>query len=61
MDAWDKGNVKVLVQVTVRDMEARLLKQQGQQSPEQRARVFQMKMLKADLRGAVKHLTESEK
>jgi hypothetical protein len=42
-------------------MEARLLKRQDLQSPEQRSRVFQMKMLKGNLRGAVKHLTESEK
>jgi hypothetical protein len=42
-------------------MEARLLKGQDRQSPEQQARVFQMKMLKGDLRGAVKHLTETEK
>jgi hypothetical protein len=42
-------------------MEVRLLKWQDRQSPEQRAAFFQMKMLKGDLRGAVKHLTESEK
>jgi hypothetical protein len=61
MDTWDKINVKMLVQGTLRYMEARLLKRKDRQSPEQRARVFQMKMLKGDLRGAVKHLTETEK
>jgi hypothetical protein len=55
MDAWNKGNVKMPVHGTVQDTEARLLKWQDRQSPEQRARVFQMKMLKGDLRGAVKH------
>jgi hypothetical protein len=61
MDAWDKENAKMLVQGTVRDTEARLLKRQDQKSPEQRARVFQMKILKGDLRGSVKYLTETEK
>ena len=61
MDAWDKGNVKILIQGTVWDMEARLLKRKDQQSPEQLARVFHMKMLKGYFRGADKHLTETEK
>jgi hypothetical protein len=34
---------------------------QDGQSPEQRARVFQMKILKGYLRGAVKYLTDTEK
>jgi hypothetical protein len=42
-------------------MEARLLRRQHSQSPEQRARVFQMKILKGDFRGSFKYLTETEK
>jgi hypothetical protein len=61
MDAWDKIIVKMLIQGTVRGMEARLLKWQDQKSPKPRAKVFQMKMIKGDLRGAVKPLTETEK
>jgi hypothetical protein len=53
-DAWDKGHVKILVQY----MEARLLKRKDRKSHEHRERVFPMKMLKGDLTGAVKHLTE---
>jgi hypothetical protein len=34
MDARDKGSVKIIVQGTVRDMEAHLLKRQDRQSPE---------------------------
>jgi hypothetical protein len=61
LDAWDRGAIDMLVQNTVLSMQTKLCKRQDGQSPERRARVFQSKMLKGDVRGAVKYLTETEK
>jgi hypothetical protein len=60
IDAWDRGAVDMLVQKTVLSMQSNLCIRQYGQSPERRARVFQSKMLKGDVRGAVKYLTETK-
>jgi hypothetical protein len=61
LDSWDRGAIDMLVQNTVLSMQTKLSKRQDGQSPERRARVFQSNMLKGDVRGAVKYLTETEK
>jgi hypothetical protein len=60
MDAWDEGNFTMLVQTTERDMESFLSTKQRGQSVAQREKIFNRKMLRGDVRGAVKYLTDSE-
>jgi hypothetical protein len=57
MDAWEKGEVKMYVRNTVHDTEAKLSSRQDGKSPERQAQIFEAKMLKGDVRGAVKYLT----
>jgi hypothetical protein len=61
MDAWEEGKYTMLVQDTQRTMEANLSTKQGITSEEQRAKIFHRKMLRGDVRGAVRYLTEREK
>jgi hypothetical protein len=61
MDAWAEGKFDMLIQETERDMKTYLSTKQGGMSPEQRAKIFNQKMLQGDVKGAVKFLTETEK
>ena len=60
LDAWDAGQFDMLVQATVQDMRTYLAAQQGGTTAEQRAKVFQRKMLRGNVRGAVKYLTATQ-
>jgi hypothetical protein len=60
MEAWDREGDK-LVHAIVTYVQAKLSFRQDEQSPERRTRIFQARMLKRDVRRAVKYLTESEK
>jgi hypothetical protein len=51
----------MFVQTTAQDMHMKLCHPQDGQTPERRARICQSKMLKGDLRGAVKYLSQAEK
>ena len=51
----------MLVQNTERTMESLLSAKQGGLTPEQRAKIFHRKMLRVDVRGAVRYLTDREK
>jgi hypothetical protein len=61
MDVWEKGEVKILVQNTVHDTEAKLSSRQDGNSRERQTQLFQVKMLKGDVQGVVKYLIEMEK
>jgi hypothetical protein len=61
MDAWEEGKFAMLVQDTERTMAANLTHKQGITTEEQRAKTFHGKMLRGDVRGAVRCLTEREK
>jgi hypothetical protein len=50
-----------IVRTTERDIQSYLSSKQKGQTDEQRAKVFNMKMLRGDVRGAVKFLTDTEK
>jgi hypothetical protein len=60
MDAWEEGKCKMRVQSTKRDMQSYLSTKQKGQTEEQRAKVSNTKMLRGDVRGAVKSLTDTE-
>jgi L-asparaginase/Glu-tRNA(Gln) amidotransferase subunit D len=49
MDAWEKGKYKMLVQTTERDIQSYLSTKQKGQTEEQRAKVFNMKMIRGDV------------
>ena len=51
----------MLIQETEKDMTASLSRRRGKVSANQRAKIFNRKMLRGDLRGAVKYMTETEK
>jgi hypothetical protein len=51
----------MLVQDTESTLEANLHKKQGPETPEQRTRTFHQRVLKGDLRGTVRYLTDGEK
>jgi hypothetical protein len=61
MDAWQQGKFSKLVQNTERRMETLLSAKQGRLTPEQRAKIFHRNMLRGDVRGAVRCITEREK
>jgi hypothetical protein len=61
IEAWQKGEVKILLPNTVHDKEAKNSSRQDGNSPERQAKKFQAKMLKGDVRGAVKYLTKMDK
>jgi hypothetical protein len=61
MDAWEEGNFAMLVQDTERTMAANLTHKQGITMEEQRAKTFHGKMLRGDVCGSVRYLTEREK
>jgi hypothetical protein len=61
MDAWAEGKYLMLVQETATTLELNLHKKQGPKTPDQRAKTFHQKVLKGDLRGAVRYLTERVK
>ncbi len=61
LEAWEEGNFKMLVQTTEWDMKTYLSKMQGTTLNEQQRKTFHQKMLRGNVRGAVKYLTEREK
>jgi len=61
LDAWEQGKFDMLVQETERDMKSLLSDKQRGTTFEQRAKIFHQKMLRGDVRGAVRYLTEREK
>lgn len=60
MDAWDAGKFGMLVQTAVDDMTASMRFKRGGTTAEQRAKIFHAKMLRGDVRGAVKYLMATE-
>jgi hypothetical protein len=60
MDAWELGKFRMLVEDTIRVKEAALSFKQGTTSAEQRAKIFNSKMLQGDICGAVRYLTERD-
>ena len=61
MDAWSEGKFSMLVQDTERALKSYLSTKQGNVTPEQRAKIFHGKMLRGDVRGAVRYLTARDK
>jgi hypothetical protein len=61
LDAWEKGQFTMLVEDTLRSMETHLTSKQGKTTPEQRTKTFHQKVLRGNIRGAVRYLTEREK
>jgi hypothetical protein len=61
LGAWEKGQFTMLVEDTLRSMEAYLSHKQGTTTPEQRTKNFHQNVLRGNLRGAVRYLTEREK
>jgi hypothetical protein len=61
MDAWAEGKYLMLVQGNESTLELNLHKKQGPETPDQQAKTFHQKVLKSDLRGAMRYLTEREK
>jgi hypothetical protein len=61
LNAWDEGKFKMLIRDTERDLKSFLSTKQGNVTAEQRAKIFHRKMLRGDVRGAVRYLTEREK
>jgi hypothetical protein len=62
LDAWEEGKFSMLVHNTVRSMESFLsTKRGGDVTTEQRAKIFHQKMLRGDVRGAVRYLSDREK
>jgi hypothetical protein len=60
MDAWLKNQHLMLVQDTENMLERMLTKKQGMTTPEQRPKTFHQKVLKGDLHGAVRYITDRE-
>ena len=61
MDAGDAGKFAMLVQDTERTLTSLLTSKQGRLTTDQRARIFHRKMLRGDVRGAVRYLTDRGK
>ncbi|WP_288993061.1 hypothetical protein, partial [uncultured Marinobacter sp.] len=60
MNDWRDGNFLALVQETERDMKTYLTSKRNGTTTEQRAKIFNQKMLRGELRSAVRFLTETE-
>jgi hypothetical protein len=62
MDAWEESKFSMLVQDTERTLESFLsTKRGGEVTTEQCTKTFHRKMLRGDVRGAVRYLTDREK
>jgi hypothetical protein len=61
MDAWQQGKFSMLIQNTEQTMDSLLSAKQGRLTPVQLAKIFHQKMLRGDMRGAVRYLTDREK
>ena len=61
LEAWSEGKFEMLVQDTERSLKTHVATKQGNVSKEQRAKIFNRKMLRGDVRGAVRYLTERDK
>jgi hypothetical protein len=60
MNDWRDGNFLALVQETERDMKTYLSSKRNGTTPEQRAKIFNQKMERGELRSAVRFMTEME-
>jgi hypothetical protein len=58
LNAWSEGKFEMLVQETERSLKTCLLSKQGNVSTEERAKIFNRKMLRGDVRGVVRHPTD---
>jgi hypothetical protein len=61
MNAWDNGQSTMLVQDTEQTLLSFLTSKQGNISTEQRAKNFHRKMLRGEVRSAVRYLTGRQK
>ena len=61
MDIWEKGEFQLLFESTHRDLQASLSKAQGTTTPEQHAKTYHAKVLRGNLRGAVRYIMDREK
>ena len=61
LDLWDQGEYQLLFEMTLKDLQASLSKAQGTTTPEQRAKTFHAKVLRGNLRSAVRYITDREK
>jgi hypothetical protein len=60
MDAWEQGKFQMHVEDTLQEKEVALSLKEGNTTPDQRAKIFNLKMLRGDIRGAVRYLTEQD-
>ena len=58
--AWDDGNFDMLVETAELNMKSYLSSRQGTTTPSQRHSIFHKKMLRGEIRSAVRYLTERE-
>lgn len=58
---WNQGDYQTLVEMTLYDLKTSLSRAQGITTPEQRAKTFHRKVLRGNLRSAVRYITEREK
>jgi hypothetical protein len=62
MDAWEESKFSMLVQDMEQAMKSFLsTKRRGEVTTEQRTKIFHRKMLRGDVRGTVRYLTDREK
>lgn len=61
LELWNKGEFQLLFEMTLRELQANLSKSQSTTTPEQRAKTFHNKVLRGNLRSAVRYITEREK
>jgi hypothetical protein len=61
LDGWGRGEFLDLVQDTEREMKAALTSNQKGSTSEQRAKIFNQKMLRGDVKSAVRYITTREK
>ena len=60
LQKWNDGLFQELVEDTARTMQANLSRKQGSTSPEERARIFDSRIKRGDLRAAVRYITERD-
>jgi hypothetical protein len=61
INAWEKGQITMLVEETLRSMESHLSSKQGSTMPVKRTKNYHQKVLRGNIRGAVRYLMEREK
>ena len=60
MESWKDGKCKMLAETALRSMEAGPSKRRGNTTPEQRSKICHAKILRGDVRGAVRHTTDGD-